>query len=281
MMNKLKTYSKINLGLYITGKRQDAYHNLHSIFIEIDLFDNINYKFLKNTNIVFKTNHKKLEQEKSNTVIKVVNDLNKIKPFGIELFLEKNIPDQAGLGAGSANAAYLLLELEKSLNMNLNYNQLLKIGEKIGADVPFFLAGGIAEVMGIGQTVRPLSINFPYYIIILKQKNLSFSTKDVFSELNVDHNKNDKNKYITKFIEEPTKENIMFLENELEHPAKKISKQIDYMKNILIENGAFYASMTGSGSAVYGLFDNEIKINLNNQDIDIFYTKAKNGNHQN
>ena len=280
-MKTIQSYSKINLGLYITGRRDDGYHNLHSIFIETDLSDTIKYEIIKEKIINFDTNHVKLKSEKSNTVIKVIESINELIPFGIKLFLDKKIPDQAGLGAGSANAAYILKELNKTIKLNLSINDMLPIANKIGADVPFFLNGGIAEVKGIGEIINPLKIPFPYFIVILKHNKLAFSTKEIFSKLKLNSFNNNPRSEILEYIDKPSKETLIELTNNLELPVNEISPKIKEMKNILINNGAFYASMTGSGSAVYGLFDEKPELSLKNQDLQIFYTKARYGNNTN
>ena len=147
----LKSFSKINIGLKIFNKRADGYHNIHTVFQEIDFHDNIILK-KRNYGCSFISNVDWLSNNESNLCVKAWQSLvDKFGIAGINIELQKNIPPGSGLGGGSSNAACILKGLIQLYNLNISLDDLLKIGSSIGADVPFFIEGGCQIGSGIGD----------------------------------------------------------------------------------------------------------------------------------
>jgi 4-diphosphocytidyl-2-C-methyl-D-erythritol kinase len=269
----IKSFAKINLGLYITGKRPDGFHELYSIFQEIDLFDEINIK-------IYKNGQKNIEIiapegipcDKRNTVFRAIKIFQEKISDSFKIRLIKNIPPEAGLGGGSANAAYVLKELNKHYQLFSN-NELLEKSAEIGSDLPFFIHGNQALVTGRGEFVKPVYFSFPYHIVLMKPLNHAFSTKEIYLEYARFLGDKVEKENIDNFLENSSLENLKKIENHLEKPLKKYSI-IEKLKNFLYENGAEYSAMTGSGSVVFGIFKEKPLLPLQ-KDYKILYTKAK------
>ena len=176
-----KSFAKLNLCLHILDRRKDGYHNLESIFCIIDFYDTLSFKKNNSTKLNFKTNSNEIDST-YNLVTKaydVISNLYDIK--GVDIFLDKKIPIGSGLGGGSSNAAVTLLALNDIFKLNISKDNLMKISEDIGADVPFFINGGAAYIGGKGEIVNNISVDKKYFVLILP--NLKISTKDMYASL--------------------------------------------------------------------------------------------------
>ncbi|MCD6094061.1 MAG: 4-(cytidine 5'-diphospho)-2-C-methyl-D-erythritol kinase [Candidatus Omnitrophica bacterium] len=177
----LTSPAKINLYLKVLGKRKDGYHNIETVMQKINLCDTLVLKERKRGIRIFCTN-KKVPLDESNLCYQAADLL--IKGFsvkkGVEIFIEKRIPVAAGLGGGSSNAASVILGLNKLWNLKINRKELLKIGDEIGADVPFFISPFLtAKCQGKGNEISPFS--FPqdlYYLLVVP--DFAVSTKEVY-----------------------------------------------------------------------------------------------------
>ncbi len=254
---KIKSFAKINLGLNILNKRKDGYHLLQTIFYPINLYDNI---IFKPSNKIQVTCIPDIGiQEEENIAFKTAKLLQKYydcKLKGINIEIKKNIPDGAGLGGGSSNAATTLLSLNKLWNLNLSFEQLLEISKKLGADVPFFLIGKPAIASGIGDILEPIELNLPYKIIIISS-NIKISTKMAYKLLNRGYEKiPTKNYYeILEIIRQEPHNMKYVLSNDFESIIFKMHPELKNIKALLYDYGAIFAQMTGSGSAIYGFFE--------------------------
>lgn len=265
-MNKLKLNSpaKINLALEIKNKRPDGYHNLISIMQTISLFDKIEIK--KNKKLKCYCNDKNVPSGNKNLAMKAAIEFFKHTKLNanVKIKIFKKIPTQAGLGGGSSNAATVLIGLNQMFKANLNKHELCNIAAKIGADVPFFIFKKTALVSGIGEKIKPLkSINLNN-ILIIKPKYININTKKAF----------EKHDLICKNIQKPTakieliakkleQQSVHFsscchdLFNSFENSlSNEHSQQINEIKLNLKKFGALVALMSGSGSSVFGVFDN-------------------------
>ncbi len=249
------SYAKINVGLYIKGKRADGFHELHSFFQEITLADKITFfKKSERGEVHLKTNWQSIPTDDRNTVVRATKLILENTSFGVDVLLEKRIPHQAGLGGGSSNAAATLLALNDLFELNKSSEQLHKIAEQLGSDVPFFLTGYQADIRGRGEDIRSISIPFKYSLLVVKPKFESFSTAEIYANYQPFLNDSARATDLEQFYKNPTVENLRKLHNDLEKALPETSSMQDIKKG-LYQAGAVFASMTGSGSAVFGVFE--------------------------
>ena len=260
----INSYAKINLCLDVGRKMPNNYHKINSVFHQIDLHDKILIKKTKQDRIAIKSNIKNIEN-KDNLAYKAASLLKneyKIKE-GIEININKRIPLQSGLGGGSSNAASTLIALNKLFNLKLNKNELIDLASKIGSDVPFFIEGKTCLVSGIGDRIKRINSNLKLYLIIIKPK-IGISTKLAYNEYDK-HIKNtqeikkeNKTKELVKALKQKNAEKVAEnLHNDFETVIIKKYPIIKKMKDDLIKNSALNALMSGSGSAVFGIFKNK------------------------
>ncbi len=255
--------AKINIGLQITNKRGDGFHNICTYFYPIPLFDVLDV--IKNNDS--KTNlflyGRDLDGNiHDNLCVKAYNLLAKDYDIpNVNIYLYKNIPAGAGMGGGSADATFTLKSLNKIFNLNLSVNQLKDYAEKLGSDCPFFVESVPSIGTSKGEVLAPLKRDLTKYIVIVIP-SFSISTKEAYS--NVTPNSNVPN--LQDLVKQPIeswKNNIV---NDFEDfMFQKYPSTLD-IKNKLYSLGAKYASLTGSGSAFYGLFDKKIDLNVFNDE---------------
>ena len=250
-MFELKSFAKINLGLEITGKRADGYHNLKTIFQTIDLYDTIEIKENQTGTLHLDGDDPAVEWDRGNTISKAYAVM--VETFnlhqGFDIFVKKKIPGGSGLGGGSSNAAVILLFLNEYSRLNLPMEDLIEIGVKIGADVPFFLMGGTAVAEGIGEKITPLE-NFEESRLTIVIPAIKVSTALIFSNFNLT-TKPIKSKIDTFMISKK----LEILENNLEKTTFELFPQVRMIKKKMRKMGFKLVLMSGSGSAVYGVQD--------------------------
>lgn len=248
-MIELKSFAKINLGLEILGKRADGYHNLKTIFQTIDLFDTIEISGNQSGTIHLNGDDPMVEWDRGNTIFKafaVMYERFKLHQ-GFDIFVKKKIPGGSGLGGGSSNAAVILIFLNGYFRLNLQMKDLIAIGVKIGADVPFFLMGGTVMAEGIGEKMTPLENpdESPVMIVI---PAIKVPTALIFSHFNLT-SKPIKSK-IDTFI---TSKKLEVLENNLEKTTFELFPEVRMIKKKMQTMGFKLVLMSGSGSAVFGV----------------------------
>ena len=253
----LKSFSKVNIGLNIVNRRTDGYHNIHTVFQEIDFYDNI---ILKKTNsgCYFASNVDWLSNNESNLCVKAWQCLaDRFNIAGIDIELQKNIPPGSGLGGGSSNAACVLKGLIQLYNLNISLNDLLKIGSSIGADVPFFIKGGCQIGSGIGDQLVKVDHSIKNTFLLVMPE-IHIDTGTIFKKFKkiLDYNKEQVN--FANFIE---KDRFLFkfFENDFETIIVPAYPEIGQIKKKLLNHGAVFSSLSGTGSTVYGVFDDEAK----------------------
>lgn len=250
--------AKINLFLDVLNKRKDGYHNLSMIMQTIDLCDEIDIE--KAEKISIDSNKTDIPLNEKNLAWKVADlffEYTKING-GCKIYLKKVIPDGAGLGGGSSDAAQALIALNEIYDTKLSNEQLKGIAVKIGADVPFFIDKGCCLAEGIGDILTPIENNTNPYVLVYKPE-VSISTKWVYESLNL-NNKKEKNK--DELIELLKAGNMKFYDgifNVLEDVSITKYPEIEDVKNKFKNLGATNAMMTGSGSAVFAIFIDKIK----------------------
>ena len=253
----LRSKSKINLGLKVLNKRSDGLHNIVTIFQEVDFGDKIQLVKHK-TGCQIKSDVDWIPVDNSNICHKaysaLCHELN--QDFGVKISLEKRIPVGSGIGGGSANAAATLIGLNLLYNLGLNDKKLESIAVNIGADVPFFIRGGTQIGQETGGKLSPITKKFEAAILLVIPR-LSISTEWAYSQLK---NKLKSDNSILRFANLMRKDflSFKFFENDFEKIVIPAYPEIGSIKNRLLDSGAKFASLSGSGSTVFGIFDDNV-----------------------
>lgn len=249
--------AKINLSLDIIKKRSDGYHELKMIMQTVSLYDEIDIE--KNNKIILTCNKTDIPLDERNLAWKTAElffEYTGIKS-GCRLHLIKNIPDGAGLGGGSSDAATVLLALNKIYNTNLTISELCSLAVKIGADVPFFIIKGTCLAEGIGEKLTIIENKTNPYVLIYKPE-FSISTKWAYENLKLDSKPTyDINNIIENLKNHNYDYNNIF--NILEDVSISKYSEISDIKTKMKTLGATASLMSGSGSSVFGIFNDKIK----------------------
>lgn len=258
-MNKisLQSFSKINIGLKVLRARQDGYHDIHTVFQELDFYDSILIK-KKEKGCLFTSNVDWLSNNKANLCVKAWQCLvDHFDIAGVSIDLKKNIPPGSGLGGGSSNAACVLKGLSKLYNLNICSKDLINIGSSIGADVPFFINGGCQIGNGIGDKLIKINHDTENTFLLV-MPDIHIDTKAAFKKFKKFLDNNQEKVNFNNFIK---KKNILFkfFENDFETIIVPAYPEIGQIKKTLLEQGAVYSSLSGTGSTVFGVFDDEAK----------------------
>lgn len=256
MFVKLKAFAKLNLILQVFYKRDDGYHEIDSIMQSISLFDEITIEKIKNNVIILELNcdflpndHKNLAYKAADLFFKRAN-----MPSGVKIFIDKKIPVGAGLAGGSSDAAAVLIGLNKLFDANLSESDLLLLGAKVGSDVPFCIIGGLCRCQGRGEIVAPvIGLDIKTKRFILVKPAFSISTKWVYENFN--------EKFIVsyKIVDRQLRDNKLSFHNDLEKVVFREYPEILKIKENLSHFGCSQTLMSGSGSCVFGVVDNDIK----------------------
>lgn len=272
-----KSPCKINLFLDIKSKREDGYHLIESLFHTIDLFDIIKIEENKEFKISTSGKYKLNDNEEDNIVAKIFyhfkNEMGLKKNYKINI--EKNIPTGAGLGGGSSNAATIIKFFLEELNIKPD-SKLVESFSKFGADIPFFIKGGLSWVSGIGEKIYSFDFTFPYKIILIFP-NINVSTKLAYSKFTEsDFNKSDIF-YIKNLLEDfAVKNNEINFEDLYSHTYNIFEKNVFNIEPKIKEYKEKAENeikrkicMSGSGSSLFALYDKD-------ENIDEDYNKLKN-----
>jgi 4-diphosphocytidyl-2-C-methyl-D-erythritol kinase len=275
----VRAYAKVNLHLEVLNKRSDSYHNIFSLNASLDLFDQLTFKELN----IFNNKSGKVSVEihpeggefanviasipaEDNLISKAVKSyLNRIGKSGkITVSVKKNIPAGAGLGGGSSDAAAVLNLLNDHFNKSnegLSRTELSVMGAKLGADVPYCLAGGIAFCEGIGEIIENIPGKLDYWVLnansgisintAMAYRALNRSTKELISKAEIEEKKSLFRLGVQKGSLEIFKH---VLKNDFENYAFSEHPELNNIKNIILNYDPDYAAMTGSGSNIIGLF---------------------------
>lgn len=248
----VKSPAKINIGLNILGKRDDGYHNLETIFYPIRLSDKITFK--SSDTFSFRTNNNFLSSQNSNLIIKAKNLLqNKTKlKINADVYLGKNIPIGAGLGGGSSNGAVALSTLNKMFDLNLSAETLRKLALELGSDVPFFLHSVPSFATSRGDILKTINLKLKGYLVLVNP-GIHVSTKWAFENCRPKNKRLQTEKIIAK-INSP-EDLTDKITNDFEEIVFEKYPQIKRIKDNLIDAGAYFSLMTGTGSTVYGIFN--------------------------
>ena len=251
-----RSYAKVNVGLQILNQRPDGFHNINTLFQELDFFDTIELQKRKN-GCEFSSNVNWLENNDSNLCVLAWKKFSeKYGIGGVSIKLDKNLPSGGGLGGGSSNAATILKGLCSLYSISLNYEELKNIAMDLGADVPFFLKGGLQSASGIGECLIQHSgcIQGTYLIIIPSFKIDTSWAYNSYKKILEDE------KEEVNFAGLLEKDEIPFklFENDFESIVIPAYPEIAEIKEQLRSTGPKFVSLSGSGSTVYGIFDDEV-----------------------
>lgn len=253
---EIKAPAKINIGLHILNKRDDGYHNLSTLFYPInDLYDKL--KFTLTDKFEFICDDPAIPDDDNNLVIKtkllLENHTN--KKLNVRIELEKNIPSQAGLGGGSSDAAAALISLNEIFNLGLKESSIYKLALTLGSDVPFFIKAKPAIGKSRGEILNYIDFEINEYIVIVKPP-INISTKEAFNNILPSMQEINYNEIIAKNVI-----NYDLLRTSVQNDFEKYVfikyPEIERIKKKLYDSGAMYASMSGSGSTLFGIFNKE------------------------
>ncbi|MEZ0324134.1 MAG: 4-(cytidine 5'-diphospho)-2-C-methyl-D-erythritol kinase [Hydrogenothermaceae bacterium] len=275
-MITLKSPAKINIGLWITGKRPDGYHNIFSFFHTVDFYDTLYIKPSSRLTVKTSLYNPALEDEK-NIVYKAIVEFENLTGFyeDFDILIEKNIPLGSGLGGGSSNAATVIKFLNEYFGNPLSEEDMIRLSAKVGADVPFFLKGGFALVEGIGDKITFLEHKFTEDIFIIYPDIIS-ETKLIYSKVTKDllTDKDKLNIIYNLQKEYDLKKILEVAQNTLGEIARKVYPQIDEVVKFLEEEG-YKVFISGSGSSVYcfGKPSEKVKVACKVRDWKLIETK--------
>ena len=258
---RMKAYAKVNISLDIVGKREDGYHLLEMIMQSIDLYDEIVIEKQKKE-ITIKCNKPYVPTDERNLAYKAAQlfiekyDIDS----GVNINIKKNIPVCAGLAGGSTDAATVLKIMNSLFNINASDEELMILGLKLGADVPYCIKGGTALCKGIGEEVTALK-GFKDKVIVLVKPPFGVSTNSVYQEFNIEKARNHPNTGL--IINANNNDNLKMvcdnMKNLLENVTLRKHKILINIKEEMRHNGAMGTMMSGSGPTVFAFFDDMLK----------------------
>lgn len=256
----VKAYAKINLGLDVLRRREDGYHDVCMIMQSLDLHDTITMRKTFSGKISIRTNLSFLPNDRGNLVYKAAAlflDAISVKD-GLDITLEKHIPVAAGLAGGSSDAAATLKGLNEMYQAGMTTQELMKLGVKIGADVPYCIMLGTALSEGIGEILTPLA-PIPDCFILLVKPNISVSTKYVYENLRLSETvKHPDIKTMRAALEEGNLNTLtMHMDNILQTVTVRDYPVITKIKEKMSELEAMVSLMSGSGPTVFGIYKDE------------------------
>lgn len=257
--------AKINLGLNIVSKREDGYHNLETVFYPIPLYDALEIKYMdekfpSDTACDLKVTGNAVDcDEQKNLVVKAYHILAADYQLQrIHTHLYKHIPSQAGLGGGSSDAAFMIRLLDERFRLNIGNPEMERYAARLGADCAFFIEAEPAYAEGIGNVLMPADGpdgNLHGYYLCVVKPDVAVSTKEAYSAITPKKPAKSCRDIVRQPIETWKEE----LVNDFEEPTFKMHPELAAIKQKLYDQGAVYASMSGSGSALYGIFKKEPK----------------------
>lgn len=262
-MIKRPAFAKINLFLDIEGIRADGYHNIVSVMQTVDWADEISIEKADGEGILLTCSDPLIPTDRKNTVYKAADlFLTRISAScGVQIHIEKNIPSAAGLAGGSADAAAALLGLNQLFDSPIPFEELLAMGARVGADVPFCMIGGTRRTTGIGEIIE----NFPTLppcVIVCAKAGEGVSTPEAYRALDERYNRFAeyeghvaKENALRAALENNTIESVFRgLYNVFEGVVEPTRPAVSAMKAELLSHGAIAAMMSGSGPSVFGIF---------------------------
>ena len=248
--------AKINIGLNIKSKRADGYHNLESIFYPIAWCDIM--EIIPSKKLSFESTGLYIASQ-DNLCLKayrLIKSHYRIAPVSIHL--HKNIPIGSGLGGGSSDAAFTIMALNTIFELGLEKDELKKMAAQLGADCPFFIDNTPSLASGIGELLNSIDLDLSNYHLLVVKPDVFVSTAEAFSAIVPQTTILSLQEEIKMSIEKWT------LKNDFEDSIFPQYPELLELKKSLIQAGALYASMSGSGSSIYGIFSEKPQLEFDN-----------------
>ena len=256
--------AKINLGLNVVERRPDGYHNLETVFYPVPVADALevlpmDVHFPADVDCSLKVMNIAIEgDEQSNLVVKAYKMLKKDFPQMPRVYahLWKAIPTQAGMGGGSSDCAFMITMLNSMFMLGLSAKQMINYAARLGADCPFFILNKPAYAEGIGEQLMPIDLDLKGWYIGIVRPDIPVSTKEAFSKIKPRHPEVNCKDVVMQPVEKWRGQ----LTNDFEESVFSLHPEIGEIKSRLYDLGAVYAAMSGSGSALFGLFRQPVDI---------------------
>ncbi|HVF68458.1 MAG TPA: 4-(cytidine 5'-diphospho)-2-C-methyl-D-erythritol kinase [Pyrinomonadaceae bacterium] len=260
---KLPAFAKINLGLKVLGRRADGYHEIRTIFQTITLRDNLTFETTADTRLELACTDPSIPTDDSNLVLRAAVALRERYGItrGARVTLEKRVPAGGGLGGGSSDAALTLIALSRLWNLKTDVYELSELGARLGADVPFFLTGGTALGKGTGTDIGPLA-DAPKTHLVVVTPDVHVSTAEAYRALGAPALTKDDalaNLSVSRTEADFRDSLCDVMSNDFEAVVVRLHPEIGRARDALLGAGAVRASLSGSGSSVYGVFESELE----------------------
>lgn len=256
-MLMVKAYAKVNVALNVNEKLENGYHDIDTVILPLELHDRIEFEVLPNGfDTMITSDDRSLPTDESNLIYKAFKILKDQYKFNasFRIHAHKCIPISAGLAGGSADAAATLNTLIKMLKIKISKEELIELAKKVGSDVPYCLFNKPSRCKGIGENLEHIKVKNKYYVLLIKPKQ-GMSTAEAYKNYDALENKEYSN--IDLLLEglAKGKDDIVAQEmkNGLEKPTIQAVKEIEFIKNKLIEDGFAMSMMSGSGSTVFAM----------------------------
>ena len=247
----------INIGLNVVSKREDGYHNLETVFYPVPIKDALEVfpmedGFPSDVRCDLKVTNLLIDgDEQKNLVVKAYNMMAQDYDLPrVHVHLYKHIPTQAGMGGGSSDCAYMIRLLNEMFSLGMSDDKMIGYAARLGADCAFFIKAQPAYAEGIGERLQPISIDLSGYKMLVVRPNIPVSTKEAFSLITPQKPM----KNCLDIVRQPIETWKDELVNDFEHSVFALHPEIGKLKEIMYDQGAVYAAMSGSGSSVFGLF---------------------------
>lgn len=267
---------KINLGLYITGKRSDGFHDLETIFYPVDLTDAleiVSHKEAVESGLIFSLSGIEFQGNAADNIcVKAYSLIKRNYPHlpSVKMHLHKSVPVGAGLGGGSADGAFTLKLLNLKFGLGLSASQLIDYALQLGSDCPFFIINKPVIASGRGELMKEINIDLSGYKLVLVNPGVHVNTGWAFGQLKT----YSKNNQLDAITAKPVEQWKDVLRNDFEAPVFDHYPWFAGIKAQLYEIGALYASMSGSGSSFYGIFEKTAQPDLSGFSVDFFVKEA-------
>jgi len=253
----LRAYAKINIGLRILRKRSDGYHDIETVFHQIDLWDELTFE--RAETVVLTTSSPEIPHDSSNLCVRAAQLFLEQAGHkdGVAIVLRKQIPVGAGLGGGSSDAASVLIALDKLWNSGLSHSDLQSLASQLGSDIPFFIQGGTAVGTSRGEVLEHFDLSIPYWIVTATPR-VNVLTSWAYSNITVKEPAQSKplRTLVQDCMANPGGIQT-HIHNDFEELVFRTHPEIRQLKDSLTSAGAIFAQLSGSGSSVYGLFEIE------------------------
>ena len=257
-MKTVPGYAKINLHLDVTGIMEDGYHSVNTVMQSLSLCDEVTVSLVHESVFDAECNVEGVPTDEKNIAVRAAKLYFETigAEGGAHIIIEKRIPMAAGLAGGSADAAATLVALDSLFGSRLGKDKLCELGAKLGADVPFCLVGGTCRCEGVGEILTPFALKNRLWFVIAKPEK-GVSTRALFSRLPLPRPRVQTLSAMAALAKGDLAAFALLMKNVLEPAAIELVPEIGALKQKLLDAGALCAQMTGSGSAVFGLFESE------------------------